>query len=37
MQRRVDFDLWYIKNWSIMLDLNIMLRTALDVIHHDAY
>ncbi len=37
MQRRVDLDLWYIKNWSIMLDVNIMARTALDVIHHDAY
>ncbi len=37
MQRRVNFDLWYIKNWSLMLDLNILFRTAMDVVHHDAY
>ncbi len=26
--RRVDLDLWYIANWSIRLDLGILLRTA---------
>lgn len=28
-KRRVDLDLWYISNWSIALDLRIILRTAL--------
>ena len=27
MQRRVDLDLWYINNWSIWIDLSIMVRT----------
>jgi len=29
MQRRVEFDLDYLRNWSLRLDLTIMLRTAL--------
>lgn len=31
MQRRVELDLWYINNWSIWLDLSIMVRTAFVV------
>jgi putative colanic acid biosynthesis UDP-glucose lipid carrier transferase len=31
MQRRVEFDLWYINNWSIWLDFSIMIRTVLVV------
>lgn len=27
LERRVDHDLWYIHNWSLMLDLRILLRT----------
>ena len=27
MQKRVEYDLWYIRNWSIPLDLKIMLKT----------
>ncbi|GAA0598874.1 hypothetical protein GCM10009416_41310 [Craurococcus roseus] len=27
-RRRVALDLWYLNNWSLMLDLHIMLRTA---------
>jgi len=29
MQRRVEYDLDYLRNWSLRLDLNILLRTAL--------
>ncbi len=37
MQRRVQFDLWYIQNWTFALDLQILLRTCIDVVTHDAY
>jgi exopolysaccharide biosynthesis polyprenyl glycosylphosphotransferase len=28
---RTKYDLWYIENWSILLDLKILLRTAIEV------
>jgi Undecaprenyl-phosphate glucose phosphotransferase len=31
MRRRLDFDLWYINNWSIGLDLLILFRTFAEV------
>jgi Undecaprenyl-phosphate glucose phosphotransferase len=31
MQSRVDLDLWYIKNWSVGLDLWILLKTFVEV------
>jgi len=31
MQRRLDLDLWYIKNWSLGLDLWILLKTIVEV------
>lgn len=31
MARRVDLDLWYIDNWSLWLDIRIMLRTVIEV------
>ena len=37
MQRRVEYDTWYINNWSLALDLRIMVRTAFEVLSHDAY
>ena len=37
MERRVELDLWYINNWSIYLDLQILLRTAFEVLKTDAY
>ena len=37
MQDRVDCDIWYIKHWSLTLDLTIMLKTCFGVFVHDAY
>ena len=33
VQKRVEFDLWYIDNWSFYLDCLIMVRTAIEVLH----
>jgi len=33
MERRVEYDTWYIENWSLMLDLKIMLRTVFNAFH----
>jgi lipopolysaccharide/colanic/teichoic acid biosynthesis glycosyltransferase len=32
MQRRVEHDLWYINNWSLLLDIRILLRTCVEVL-----
>jgi len=38
MQKRVEYDLQYLKNWSLGLDLKIIFRTALVFFHsHNAY
>jgi Undecaprenyl-phosphate glucose phosphotransferase len=29
IQKRIEYDLYYIENWSLMLDLKILVRTAL--------
>ena len=29
IQKRVEFDLYYIENWSALLDTNILLKTPL--------
>jgi putative colanic acid biosynthesis UDP-glucose lipid carrier transferase len=31
IQRRVQFDLWYIDNWSLRLDFLIIIKTILEV------
>lgn len=31
MERRVEYDVWYIENWTFLLDLKIMVRTVLNV------
>ncbi len=33
MERRVEFDVWYIENWTVLLDFKIMVRTVLNAIH----
>ena len=33
MKERVDRDIWYVDNWSLLLDLKIILSTAVEVIH----
>ncbi|WP_247351186.1 MULTISPECIES: undecaprenyl-phosphate glucose phosphotransferase [unclassified Bradyrhizobium] len=32
MEKRVEYDVWYVRNWSIWLDLKIMARTASTVL-----
>jgi Undecaprenyl-phosphate glucose phosphotransferase len=33
MANRIELDLWYINNWTLGLDLQILLRTSFDLIH----
>jgi putative colanic acid biosynthesis UDP-glucose lipid carrier transferase len=35
MKRRIEYDLWYIKNWSLWLDVRIIGRTVLLVVFGD--
>lgn len=37
MAKRVEFDLWYINNWSLWLDLRILLRTLIVGLQPTAY
>jgi Undecaprenyl-phosphate glucose phosphotransferase len=38
MERRVALDLWYIKNWSFLLDLKIIMLTCVELLRsRDAY
>jgi undecaprenyl-phosphate galactose phosphotransferase/putative colanic acid biosynthesis UDP-glucose lipid carrier transferase len=32
MQKRVDYDIWYIENWSFLLDLKIVWRTLRNMV-----
>jgi putative colanic acid biosynthesis UDP-glucose lipid carrier transferase len=32
IERRVEYDLWYIDNWSLRLDLGILLQTPIEVL-----
>ncbi|HJY12043.1 MAG TPA: sugar transferase, partial [Flavobacterium sp.] len=31
MENRVEFDIWYIENWSLILDIKIIIKTVLNV------
>jgi len=31
MENRVEFDIWYIENWSLLLDIKIIIKTVLNV------
>lgn len=35
MTRRIEYDLWYIENWSLMLDIRIMLLTIINFFKGD--
>ena len=37
MERRIEMDLWYINNWSIWLDIRIILKTFLEVFNKQVY
>jgi lipopolysaccharide/colanic/teichoic acid biosynthesis glycosyltransferase len=32
MKRRVELDLWYVRHWTVMLDLKIMLITVVKIL-----
>jgi len=34
MERRMEYDLWYLNNWSIFLDLRIILKTFVIIFKH---
>ncbi len=37
MALRIEHDLWYIQNWSLWLDVKILLMTPLVMLHRNAY
>ncbi len=37
MEERVEWDLWYINNWSFGLDLRILFQTFASLVVHDSY
>jgi lipopolysaccharide/colanic/teichoic acid biosynthesis glycosyltransferase len=39
MEKRIDHDIWYLENWSLMLDLKIIFLTVIELlkIQKDAY
>ncbi|GAV21444.1 hypothetical protein MMIC_P2433 [Mariprofundus micogutta] len=37
MEKRVEYDLAYINNWSIWLDIRIMIKTAVTLLSKNAY
>jgi Undecaprenyl-phosphate glucose phosphotransferase len=37
MEKRVEYDVWYVGNWSIWLDIRIIFRTAVALMYQEAY
>ncbi|HJY75979.1 MAG TPA: undecaprenyl-phosphate glucose phosphotransferase [Burkholderiales bacterium] len=37
MKARIDYDLAYLRNWSLALDVRIILKTAVVLLHKNAY
>ena len=37
MRQRIDLDIWYINNWSLVTDIRILVRTCFAVMKNDAY
>ena len=37
MQNRVDFDIHYIRNWSLALDISILIKTPMSLLVHKAH
>jgi undecaprenyl-phosphate galactose phosphotransferase/putative colanic acid biosynthesis UDP-glucose lipid carrier transferase len=37
MAERITLDLWYINNWSLHLDIYILLKTCFEVLRNRAY
>ena len=37
MEKRVELDLWYVNNWSLILDFRIMWRTCFELLRRGAY
>lgn len=35
MEGRIQKDIWYLENWTLLLDLKIILKTAISVVHPD--
>lgn len=35
MERRVEYDVWYIENWSLLLDMKIIVRTVINAFRSD--
>lgn len=37
IEERTRYDIYYIENWSLLFDLRIIIKTALEVLSHNAY
>lgn len=37
MERRIEMDLWYINNWTVWIDIKIIMKTFIEVLRKEAY
>ncbi len=35
MEKRIEYDIWYLENWSFWLDVKIIMQTSAKMFHHD--